>query len=142
MDYGYKRLYIERGINEFDGETALAYARTRHMDSDYIRGQRQLQVLLAIHERLRNPAALQSLVNNAPQLFEKLDGHYYTNIPQNDMLRLGLAMMQLSKDDITTASINQQFSFNTSYNGGWVRIPDRAMLAELLAATFGEGYGQ
>jgi len=142
MNYGYAPLVISRGIHQFDGRTALAYARTRHNDNDYLRGQRQLQVILAIRDRLSDPAALQSLVENVPQLFDTMQGHFYTNLASEDIVRLGLATMQLNGDDIATGSLNEQYSFTYLYHDQHVRVPDRDLLAQLLTDTFGENYWQ
>ncbi|MEZ4518348.1 MAG: LCP family protein [Chloroflexota bacterium] len=46
MNYGYDPLYITAGLQHFDGENALKYARTRHADTDFNRAQRQQQVVL------------------------------------------------------------------------------------------------
>jgi LCP family protein required for cell wall assembly len=140
MNYGFDPLFIPRGINQFDGRTALGYARTRHNDNDYLRGQRQLAVVMAVRDRLNEPAALQDLVANAPQLFDTLSENFYTNIANEDILELGLAMVQLDSEDITTGSLNEQFSFPYNYRGERVRVPDREVLSQLLVDTFGEDY--
>ncbi|MFN2124326.1 MAG: LCP family protein, partial [Candidatus Promineifilaceae bacterium] len=35
MDYGYDPLFIPAGLQHMDGQTALKYARTRHVDNDF-----------------------------------------------------------------------------------------------------------
>lgn len=140
MNYGYDPLFIQRGINHFDGRTALAYARTRHADNDYVRGQRQLQVVLAVYERLKDPEALQSLIQNVPSLIQKMDGHLYSNIDSGDLVRLGLAMTRLNAQEVRTASLNQEYSFGYIFQGRGVRVPDRERLPELLTGVFGEDY--
>jgi polyisoprenyl-teichoic acid--peptidoglycan teichoic acid transferase len=140
MNYGYDPLYIPRGINHFDGREALAYARTRHNDNDYLRGQRQLQVVTAVRDRLSEASVLADLVANAPDLWETLSENFYTNIAYEDMVRLGLAMVQLDSADIITGSLNEQYSFVYSYRGERVRVPDRELLSQLLVSTFGEEY--
>ena len=40
-----------KGRQHLNGEEALALARTRHIDSDYMRGQRQQLVLEAIAQK-------------------------------------------------------------------------------------------
>jgi LCP family protein required for cell wall assembly len=42
-----KGLVLKAGWNHLDGKTALAFARTRHSDSDYARASRQQQVIAA-----------------------------------------------------------------------------------------------
>jgi LCP family protein required for cell wall assembly len=43
-----KAITLNKGLQELDGEQALAFARTRKMDSDIQRGQRQQQIFKAI----------------------------------------------------------------------------------------------
>ena len=140
MNYGYDPLYIPRGINHFDGREALAYARTRHNDNDYLRGQRQLQVVTAVRDRLSEASVLADLVANAPDLWETLSENFYKNIAYEDIVRLGLALVELDSEDITTGSLNEQYSFVYNYRGERVRVPDRELLPQLLVDTFGEEY--
>ncbi len=42
---------LKKGRQHLNGEEALALARTRHIDSDYMRGQRQQLVLEAIAQK-------------------------------------------------------------------------------------------
>ena len=57
-DYGIKRIDIPAGLQHFDGETALEYARSRHQDSDLGRDRRQQQVILALRQQAVQPATL------------------------------------------------------------------------------------
>jgi polyisoprenyl-teichoic acid--peptidoglycan teichoic acid transferase len=43
-----KAITLEKGLQQLDGEEALAFARTRKMDSDIKRGERQQQIFKAI----------------------------------------------------------------------------------------------
>ncbi|GAC1386079.1 MAG: hypothetical protein NVSMB42_06290 [Herpetosiphon sp.] len=52
-DFGTRRVVFEAGHQHLDGGRALEYARTRHADSDFGRGQRQQQVLAAMSSTLR-----------------------------------------------------------------------------------------
>ena len=140
MNYGYAPLFIPSGINTFDGRTALSYARTRHGDNDYLRGQRQLQIVLAVRDKLTEAATFQNLATNAPDLFDTLSGNFYTNIAREDIVRLGTAMVRLDTEDIQTGSLNEQYSFTYNYRGNRVRVPDREVLSQLLTDTFGEDY--
>lgn len=54
-DFGTRVLRIPAGRQHMDGETALAYARTRHADDDYQRAARQQQVLRAVTRKVLNP---------------------------------------------------------------------------------------
>ncbi|MGB1288123.1 MAG: LCP family protein [Aggregatilineales bacterium] len=80
MNYRFDPLRLNPGVQTLDGYDTLRYARTRHGDNDYVRGERQLQVIDAIRDRLQNREVLQALVAAAPALLDDLDGHLYTNM--------------------------------------------------------------
>jgi LCP family protein required for cell wall assembly len=71
------KLRIKAGQQHFDGREALAYARSRHMDSDYGRMERQQILLLAIRKQL-GP----SIILNAPALFDAAKGTAWTDLPR------------------------------------------------------------
>jgi LCP family protein required for cell wall assembly len=70
-------LRIKAGKQHFDGHRALAYARSRHMDSDYGRMERQQILLLAIRKQL-GP----SVILSAPGLFAAAKGTAWTDLPR------------------------------------------------------------
>jgi LCP family protein required for cell wall assembly len=70
-------LNIKAGKQHMDGQTALAYARSRHQDSDYGRMLRQQTLLLAIRDQL-GPATIFS----APALFGAAKGAAWTDLPR------------------------------------------------------------
>lgn len=63
-DFGVTRVEFQPGPQRMDGATALIYARTRHQDSDFGRGERQQQVVRAILQefRAKGPAGQALLV--------------------------------------------------------------------------------
>jgi LCP family protein required for cell wall assembly len=54
MRDGEAGLNVQAGWQRMNGATALAYARARHVDSDYARAGRQMQLLLALASRIAN----------------------------------------------------------------------------------------
>ena len=85
---GSTRLYVPAVPQWMDGELALAYARSRHLSSDFDRAQRQQQVLVALREQADVP----NLVANLPQLVAALKSSIHTDIPAAELSRLaGLA---------------------------------------------------
>lgn len=140
MTYGVSPLVIPSGEQTMNGETALAYARTRHGDDDYARGERQLAVILAIREQLGRAGAVQDLLDILPDLIADLDGHIYSNLTAEQLAFLGLSMMTLDRERITTGSINKDYTYSYAYAGERVRVPDREILVDLLTATFGDDY--
>src|SRR3954469_807760 len=76
-------LDIAAGQQHLDGRMALAYARSRHQDSDYGRMQRQQTLLLAIREQI-GP----STILNAPALFAAAKGFTWTDLPRDSLPNL------------------------------------------------------
>jgi LCP family protein required for cell wall assembly len=73
-------LNIKAGPQHFDGRTALAYARSRHQDSDYGRMDRQQTLLLAMRSQL-GPGTILS----APALFGAAKGAAWTDLPRESL---------------------------------------------------------
>jgi anionic cell wall polymer biosynthesis LytR-Cps2A-Psr (LCP) family protein len=63
-----------------NGYTALAYARSRHQDSDYGRMGRQQAVLVALRAQLK-PC---DLVPKIPSLMSALGSAFWTDMPASD----------------------------------------------------------
>lgn len=57
MHIGKSGLKLKKGKRQLDGRTALAFARTRHSDTDYDRSRRQHQVLTSAAGKVRNRGA-------------------------------------------------------------------------------------
>ncbi len=140
MNYDYDPFYLPRGSHTLDGETALMFARTRHGDNDYVRGQRQLQVVDAIRTRLEDRAVLAGLVARSPMLYGEMVSNISSNLGPEQVVYLGLSMMTFDNDGITSGALNEQYT--TSYLDGsrTVRVPDWARLGTLLTEVFGPDY--
>jgi LCP family protein required for cell wall assembly len=107
-DYGVERIYIPSGLQVMDGRTALIYARSRHLSTDYDRSRRQQQVLRALLDQVR----ARGLLENAaalPQWAEVLARNVRTTLPVRDLGMLnGLATLarELGRDRVAQLSIN------------------------------------
>jgi hypothetical protein len=73
-------LRIAAGQQHMDGRVALAYARSRHQDSDYSRMARQQTLLLALRSEL-GPAT----ILNAPGLVAAAKGAAWTDLPRESL---------------------------------------------------------
>ncbi|AIW84023.1 LCP family protein [Bacillus mycoides] len=96
-------IHLKKGVQKLTGEEALALARTRHIDSDAMRGQRQQLVIEAILSKLKNVGSITKL----EKMVEAVDGDFKTNLALDDILsfyKYGLdcsvEKMQLSGDDL------------------------------------------
>ena len=81
--YGKSELYIKAGKQHFDGRMALAYARSRHQDSDYGRMARQQTLLIAIRDDIGVKTIL-----DAPSLFKAAKGFTWTDLPRQSLPNL------------------------------------------------------
>lgn len=140
MNYGYDPFYLSAGTHTLDGYDALRFARTRHSDNDYLRVERQLQVIRAVRDRLSDPAILQHVISQAPQLMAQLSNNVISNLKPQDAIYVGISLMNIQEDNIAFGSLNEEYSFFYGTTSGTVRVPDRTRLSELLVNVFGEGY--
>lgn len=98
---GTRVLEILPGLQHLDGSTALAFARSRHQDSDYGRMSRQQILLLAVRKQI-NPC---TMLPRLPDLVAIAKDSLWTNIPLQELPRL-LALA----DQIDTRRI-ESFAF-------------------------------
>ncbi len=84
------------GVQWMDGFTALAYARTRHQDSDYDRLWRQEWVLLALRRQM-NPC---TLIPRLPELLQIAGDSLSTNLPVDQLPDLMALAARVRPDGI------------------------------------------
>lgn len=94
------------GRQRMDGVTALTYARIRHPDSDFARGQRQQAILLAIAERLRERGDLASLLT-ARRVSAALVGYVQTDMPVEQMLHLAWALHDFDPSNVERYALSE-----------------------------------
>ena len=75
-------IHLEKGVQKLNGEEALALARTRHIDSDAMRGQRQQLVIEAILKKLTSVGSVTKVGN----IIDDINGQFVTNLTFDDML--------------------------------------------------------
>lgn len=107
-DYGTYHLQIPAGANHFNGEEALAYARTRHGSSDMERAARQQQVVQALRERLTSPEQLPNLPGYLRDGFESVR----TTLTLTDMFYLADVGMDIERERIFTHVIQAPLLWN------------------------------
>lgn len=82
---GKKKVQLTEGKNQkLDGEQALAFARTRHIDNDIERGKRQQQVIEAIIQRATEVGS----ITKYNKVLQSLNGHIQTDMPKSVILGL------------------------------------------------------
>jgi LCP family protein required for cell wall assembly len=85
---------IKPGCQFMDGELALAYARSRHQDSDYQRGRRQQFVLQEVRRQLDPLGMLPQI----PQLIDVADQNMFMTMGQNDIAYLAEVASSVDAD--------------------------------------------
>ena len=130
---------LSKGIHRLDGETALAYARSRRGagDNDFTRARRQQQLLLALRTRLTDPTLLPQL----PAIIEAGSNTLRTNFPRErlqEMLMVGQAIE--SDDGIQRVVLGPPYAKNPPAGtpGGYQLVLDLDRLAKLSIELFGD----
>lgn len=124
-DYGTRTLRIDSGWQHMDGETALAFARTRHADDDYQRAERQQKVVRALARKLLIP------VYWPPALFA-LSQHVETSLNPLDMVRT-LPPLLVRFGEIDRLVIDRDYIQGTQ--SGYA-VPDYDKLSSWIAPRF------
>ncbi len=90
------RVEFEPGCQKLDGTLALAYARSRHQDSDYQRMRRQQYVLTAIRRQF-DPLAL---LPKVPELLNNARDNLFTSIDEDDIPKMAQVAARVDADRI------------------------------------------
>jgi LCP family protein required for cell wall assembly len=143
-DYGVERIFIPAGLQVMDGRTALIYARSRHLSSDFDRGRRQQQVLRGLLDQVRARGLLEN-VAVLPQWADVLAQNVRTTLPVRDLGMInGLAALarDLKGDQIVQLSINPNDVAIDQEDGSdiyWNKADVAALVARWQAGPQGEG---
>ena len=136
-DYGYEVLHIEAGCQHMDGDLALKYARTRHVDSDYGRARRQQQVILAARDKVMQAKMLPTLLMRAPQILRSLSGSLETDIPLDQIVVLARLAQKVEPEHIRREVIDNRYGEEGYTEGGaWILRPNREKLRPLFDSLF------
>jgi LCP family protein required for cell wall assembly len=124
---GLIELDIAAGLQTMDGFTALAYARSRHQDSDYGRMRRQQEVLLALGAQLK-PCRL---VGRLPGLLPIVRRSVWTTVRTKDLPGL---LELAARVDVHRI---KRVAFTPSTYPSHLRPEDVARIRRVVANVFG-----
>lgn len=131
-DFGTTRLVIEAGRQNMDGETALAYARTRHQDNDDKRRERQMLVLRAL---LSKGQSLGS-VTRVSQVINAAGDAVLTSIDWDEQLALVNMALKLNQREIVMENITEPLvTPGTSDSGAWIYVGDPAEIGAFIESV-------
>ncbi len=138
MNYGYDPLYIPAGRQHLDGLLALKYARTRHVDNDFGRAQRQQQVILAVREKVLGLGVTQ-LLGQLPFLYQQLDDGVRTDLSLDQMLTLAQAASEIPTENIRSEVIDYDYVVgHRTEEGASVLVMVNDKVAPLIAELFSQ----
>ncbi|KAA0763440.1 LCP family protein [Bacillus sp. TE8-1] len=127
-------IHLEKGVQKLNGEEALALARTRHIDSDAMRGQRQQLVIEAILNKLTSVGSVTKVGN----IIDDINGQFVTNLTFDDMLSFykygsdsEIEKLQIQGDDCYMAKGDDTCSKSAGGGRTYYYNPDKKELANV-----------
>ncbi len=140
MNYGYDPFILPAGTHQMNGYNALRFARTRHQDNDYVRGERQIQVLEAVIQRLQEPGVLPRLALEGPNLLRTLNRNVYTDILLEDALTLARYAILIPPENILSSTLEREYTMDTIVDRRRVVVPNPNSVHRLMLTVFGPDY--
>lgn len=127
---GYGDYTVNPGIVHMDGETALWYVRARYTTSDFDRGRRQQEMIMACFQRLLSLDGL----TRAPQLYQLYKQNVTTNMSFDAMAQfLPLATRLRDTQSIYRYYIGPQQVYSwKNTQGAQVLVPLRDAVTEVM----------
>jgi LCP family protein required for cell wall assembly len=132
---GMMHVHIDAGWQQFDGERALEYARSRETTSDFDRSRRQQLIMLAVRQRIFSLNAVPRMLS----LLGALQDNVRTNLRPADFRPLADLAGQIKDPDIRRVSIDTSNLLRSGYLGGQYILkpldPTDGALREFIAAA-------
>src|SRR5687767_5179775 len=108
------------GMRHLPGEAALAYARHRKGDEgDFGRARRQQKVILAIRNKVLDPANFATLLPQADDFYNEFSAGIRTNMPFDTAIRLAVLARDIPVENIKRGAIDTSMvAFDNVILGG------------------------
>jgi len=101
MGPGADKIMLSAGWHKLGGIEALGYVRQRHTSGgDVDRSKRQQDVILAVRDKVMNPANLPTLLANTPAIYKEIQSGIRTNMTFDDIMRLGMLAREIPQENI------------------------------------------
>lgn len=137
-DNGYMTVSFTSWVNQFDGETALEYARSRHSTSDFSRSLRQQLIIKAIMDKLISKGLLN--ITRIKKLYADYTNIVKTNISLKEimgMVKYIYRLKHMFSYGFTTECSNLNYKYSSPgcflytpsrdlFNWASIMIPDGA----------------
>jgi len=133
-DYGTEVVVFEPGPQEMDGEKALKYARTRNVDSDDGRRERQADILLALFDEAKDLGS----ITQANQIILAMGDTVQTSFPLEQQLTLARIGFDMDRASINLEAIpDGMLTEGYDEGGAWVYFADLASVATFIQGELG-----
>ena len=101
--------WLEPGEYTLPGTYALAYARYRGSDAgDIDRGDRQMQVMMAIRDRILDFKMLPNLIKRAPALYKDVSDGVQTNMTFDQAIQMLVLITKIPRENFRTFNITYE----------------------------------
>jgi len=117
----YEHLNFQQGLVKMEGHEALAYVRSRHSSSDYDRSRRQVEVLLAIRQKLFQLEALKHI----PKFHQAISKHVSTNFDLESTKYLAPLLIEADQFEVKSINLSPEnvLSSGKSGQGAFILLP-------------------
>ena len=103
--------WLEPGVYTLPGTYALAYARYRGSDAgDIDRGERQMQVMMAIRDRILDFKVLPKLIKRAPALYKDVSDGVQTNMSFDQAVQMMVLVTKIPRENFKTYNITYDYA--------------------------------
>jgi len=126
---------LSTGKHTLDGETALAYVRTRKGvgDNDFNRSRRQQELLLALEKKLADPAMLPNL----PGILKDVASTLKTDFPPERLGEMLTLARAANTDGVKRYVLGPPYAERPTNASDYILVPDMARFAKLSTELFG-----
>jgi LCP family protein required for cell wall assembly len=135
-DFGVKEIFYPAGELRLNGEQALEFSRTRHMDFDEGRVMRQQLVLGACLAELQAPGNLTKL----PDMVAAGQQFVTTDIPADVQGHLVANVPNIDPSLVAWGNVSEYLWGETLADGGWNYMTDWTVLPVHVRGWLGIGY--
>jgi len=125
-NWGYTVVDIPEGLQHFDGDKALKYARSRHSTSDFDRSKRQQLVLQALQQKMLSAKILTS-PRKIEGIYSVLSDSVKTNASLTDIIKMAKKAAQFDRQNLNGYILDQACfdALKLCHPGGLMYGPNR-----------------
>lgn len=104
-NYGYETFVVRKGMQHFNGKTALKYARSRKTSSDYDRARRQQDLLMALKKKAMEQNILTDF-GKLKKFYQVFKRNINTDLEGTEIVALAKIVIGIDYNNSITAVLN------------------------------------